>query len=303
MAQRPGVVAAVIAAVIVMAGAVAAMMVASDSGRGDPTTPPPPDLRPVSTATPTGYAAPRTSSADVVDWTAPEPGSPWQIVLDGRAPLADKKAKIVEVDWQIRHRPVRKMNNRGVYTVCYFSAGTWERWRPDAGDFPTSVRGKTLDHWPGERYLDLRNLDVLLPLWEARIDACAAAGFDAIDPDNIDAYANDSGFDLSPADGAAAFLALADAAHERGLGITLKNSPEIVPDVVSAADLAVVEECIQYSFCGDFAEFVDAGKPVLVVEYRPAMGRKKMCRSDDTDGLSLLLQHLALRKPGVRCPS
>ena len=34
---------------------------------------------------------------------------------------------------------------------------------------------------------------------DSRIAACRAKGFDAVEPDNVDGYANDSGFPLTPA--------------------------------------------------------------------------------------------------------
>ncbi len=40
-------------------------------------------------------------------------------------------------------------------------------------------------------------LDVLLPIMERRIAACKDKGFDAVEPDNVDGYANASGFPLS----------------------------------------------------------------------------------------------------------
>jgi hypothetical protein len=36
----------------------------------------------------------------------------------------------------------------GRRVVCYIDVGSWENWRPDAGDFPASVLGRS-DGWPG----------------------------------------------------------------------------------------------------------------------------------------------------------
>lgn len=52
--------------------------------------------------------------------------------------------------------------------ICYFSAGSWEDWRPDAGQFPDSVKGNNLEDWPGEKWLDIRQIDVLAPIMGAR---------------------------------------------------------------------------------------------------------------------------------------
>jgi hypothetical protein len=53
-------------------------------------------------------------------------------------------------------RLVRAMHKRTITAVCYLSAGTWEKWRPDASRFPAKVLGKS-NGWPGERWLDNKN--------------------------------------------------------------------------------------------------------------------------------------------------
>ena len=75
--------------------------------------------------------------------------------------------------------------------MCYISAGTWENWRPDAKRFPAVVKGKPDGGWPGERWLDIRRLDILRPLMRERIQRCARKGFDGVEFDNVDAYTND----------------------------------------------------------------------------------------------------------------
>jgi hypothetical protein len=45
-----------------------------------------------------------------------------------------------------------RLRRRGVKSVCYFSAGSYEDWRPDKASFPAGVLGKPLDNWPGESW-------------------------------------------------------------------------------------------------------------------------------------------------------
>ena len=65
------------------------------------------------------------------------------------------------------------------------SAGSSEDWRPDDDRFPDRVRGKKLDGWPGEHWLDIRQLDVLKPIMRARLDRSRGKGFDGVDFDNV----------------------------------------------------------------------------------------------------------------------
>lgn len=100
-----------------------------------------------------------------------------------------------------------------------------------------------------------------------RLDLASARGCDGVEPDNVTAYRNDSGFDLSMADQLALNRLLADAAHERGLLIGLKNGLEQIPELVDVVDFAVNEQCVEYDECDVYEPFVRAGKPVLGAEY------------------------------------
>jgi hypothetical protein len=162
---------------------------------------------------------------------------------------------------------VADLQATGGRVACYVSAGSWEDWRPDAGEFPDHVLGKELAGWPGERWLDVRALDDLGPLIAARLDQCVAKGFDAVDFDNVNGYANRTGFPLTATDQLAYNRWLANAAHERGLSVGLKNDGEQASELVGYFDFAIVEQCFEYRECALYRPFVDAGKAVLEVEY------------------------------------
>ena len=228
-----------------------------------------------------------------------EPGMSWQYRLDGGIP---SPADVVIVDLDVSADDVVDLVDAGAYPVCYLSLGTVEDWRDDASGFPDHVVGNPLPDWEGERYLDLRAIDDLAPIWEARLDECAAKGFRGIDPDNIDAYSNDSGFPLTESDALEALQWLADQAHERGLTIGLKNAPELVPAAVTFVDFAVVEQCATYRFCREFDPFVDAGKPVFDVEYREdGATLDSVCPIGRAHGISMVLANLDLDGDGDDC--
>jgi hypothetical protein len=191
----------------------------------------------------------------------------WQWQLTGELDLG-VEAEMYDVDlFTTSAADVAELHRLGRRAICYLSAGTLEPWRPDAAAFPADVVGEPLEDWPDERWLDVRRLDVLLPLMAARLDLCREKGFDAVEPDNVDAWTNPSGFDLTAADQAAYNRALARLAHERGLAVGLKNDVEQAALLEPDFDFAVVEECVRYDECELLAPFVRAGKPVLHVEY------------------------------------
>ncbi|MGF1504974.1 MAG: endo alpha-1,4 polygalactosaminidase [Anaerolineae bacterium] len=49
---------------------------------------------------------------------------------------------------------IDQLDDAGRIVICYFSAGSYEEWRPNAGHFPQEVVGLPLDDWPDERWLD-----------------------------------------------------------------------------------------------------------------------------------------------------
>ena len=193
----------------------------------------------------------------------------------------------------------QRQHARGRSAVCYLSAGTWENWPPDADRFPESVKGRG-NGWPGERWLDIRNLDVLGPILEARLDLCKAKYFDGVEPDNVDGYANNTGFPLTYADQIRFNTFLATAAHKRGLSIGLKNDLDQVKDLAPLFDWALNEECFRYNECDKLAPFVKAGKTVLHVEYNtdPAI----FCPAAVAKRFSSMKKRLSLDAYRIVCP-
>jgi len=58
---------------------------------------------------------------------------------------------------------VAALHAQGKHVICYIDVGTAEDFRPDYHEFPESVLGRS-NGWPGERWLDIRQLAVLEPI-------------------------------------------------------------------------------------------------------------------------------------------
>ncbi|MCB9460698.1 MAG: endo alpha-1,4 polygalactosaminidase [Anaerolineaceae bacterium] len=228
-------------------------------------------------------------------WWQPSPGTTWQWQLNGEINTS-YDVQMYDIDlFDTPQETIDKLHADGRIVICYFSAGTIEAWRPDVDDFPESILGKPLDDWPGERYLDIRQLDLLKPIMAARLDLAVAKGCDGVEPDNVDAYTNDSGFDLTAEDQLTYNRWLAEAAHERGLSIGLKNDGDQVEQLVDDFDWALVEECFEFGFCDQFLPFIEAGKAVFGVEYEEgALDRVDYCQQANEMGFSWLTKRLDL---------
>jgi len=197
----------------------------------------------------------------------PVPGTSWQWQLTGEV---NTSYDVEMYDIDLFDTPldvIDALHAEGRIVICYFSAGTHEDWRPDADEFPKAILGKALDEWPGERWLDIRRLDVLQPLMRARLELAAEKKCDGVEPDNVDAYTNESGFALRPNDQLEYNRWLASTAHELGLSIGLKNDLNQIEELVGDFDWALNEQCFQYDECERLLPFIEAGKAVFGVEY------------------------------------
>lgn len=197
----------------------------------------------------------------------PARGASFQVQYAGRLDLG-VPAEVYDLDYQTASADdVARLRARGVHVVCYFNAGAYENWRPDKDAFPRSVIGKPLEGWAGENWLDVNQSAALLPIMERRMDDCVEKGFEAVDPDNVDGYTQDSGFAISPEAQVRYIRALAAAAHERGLSMGLKNDTDQLGELAGDVDFAVNEECVAYGECGVYRDFLTAGKAVFNIEY------------------------------------
>ncbi len=215
----------------------------------------------------TPQPSPRASLTPQDSIWQPEPNTTWQWQLANPLDLSfdvdmydidlfDNDASIVE-----------ELHHAGRRVVCYLNVGAWEEWRPDADQFPASVIGKKYSGWPGEKWLDIRQIDLLAPIMRARLDECQAKGFDGIEPDNMDGYTNRTGFPLTYEDQLQYNLWLAKEAHARGLSIGLKNDPDQAADLLPYYDWALTEDCFAEDWCDQLTPFIEAGKAVFAAEY------------------------------------
>ncbi len=249
-------------------------------GGKTPPTPTPP-ARPTPTATPAA-------------WWHPKPGLTWQWQLTGKLDL-DLQTDVIDIDLHVGKSVVDYFHSRGTRVICYISVGSYENWRPDKDAFPKEVIGKKYEGWTGERWLDIRRIDLLAPIMRARLDQCAAKGFDAVEPDNIAVYEEDTGFPISYEDNIRYARWLAEEAHKRGLAIGLKNGPDMVKDLVDDFDFAITEEAFYYHFARDFVPFIRANKAVFDAEYTDTdVDWERACRESKRLQFSTILKHREL---------
>ncbi|MEH0447958.1 endo alpha-1,4 polygalactosaminidase [Streptomyces sp. B21-102] len=173
---------------------------------------------------------------------------------------------------------------RGLYNICYVNAfqaqpdalDWWQTYHPDLLLRDGSHELVEDEDW-GEALLDTSTASKrtrLAKIVGGWIDGCAASGFQAVEPDNLDSYER-SGNRLTKQHNAAFAKLLAQRSHTAGLAVGQKNTVDLLPERTAIGfDFAVVEECGQYHECGDYAEaYADR---VYAIEYTDS-GYRQAC--------------------------
>ena len=177
---------------------------------------------------------------------------------------------------------IASLHAAGKHVICYIDVGTWENWRSDASKFPSSVLGND-NGWPGERWLDIRQLSVLEPIMTARFQMCKQKGFDAVEPDNMDGFENSTGFSISAQDQLTYDEWVAGEVHSLGLSVLEKNDPDQAAQLQPYFDGVLDEQCNEYSECSAYKSYLSAGKPVLNAEYN--LSTSQFCAADNAAGI------------------
>lgn len=231
-------------------------------------------------------------------WYHPPLNVTWQWQLKGTINTS-YPVEIYDIDlFDSSESLIDSVQSLGGKVICYFSAGSYEKWRPDASEFTQDDLGYTLEGWEDEKWLDIRSANVKRIMQE-RLDQAKQKGCDCVEPDNVDGYANDSGFDLSATDQLAFNRFIAGEAHRRGLSVGLKNDLDQVNQLVEDFDFSVNEQCHEFDECDLLAPFTRAGKPVLNAEYEEtlaenAVERRSLCDTSVDEHFSTLILPLQL---------
>ncbi len=205
----------------------------------------------------------------------------------------DVPADLYDVDlFDTPKEIIEQLKARGKIVICYFSAGTYEDWRPDAANFTEDILGNPLEEWEGERWININSAkarEIML----SRLDLAVEKGCHGVEPDNVDAYLHNTGFNITYQDQIEYNKFLAQAAKERGLLIGLKNDLEQIHELVPYFNFALNEECHQYNECDKLTPFIEAGKPVFNAEYLPefttALGFAKLCERAKEEGIKTVV--------------
>ncbi len=183
----------------------------------------------------------------------------------------------------------------GVYNICYvngFQTQPGEGWLDDQVLLDGDGERLVDPNWPDENIIDISSAATRAGAADrinGRTDACASAGFNAVEFDNLDSYTRSNGA-LSLDDAIAFASLLVQHAHTLGLAVGQKNTGELGTrgrdDI--GFDFAVVEECDQFEECADFVAVY--GDRVIDIEYTDELRRPfdEVCADPATPPTTIL---------------
>jgi hypothetical protein len=276
------------------------------SPKGESASPypePDPTSTEISTLMPSTSQPSTFSPQPTNDWWHPTVGLTWQWQIGDNDIDTSIKADVYDIDLYVDQSIIDKLHAKEHKVICYISVGSYEDWRPDKDQFPPEVLGKDYDGWPGEKWLDIRQIDRLAPIIRARLDLCKAKGFDAVEPDNMEIYTNDTGFPLTYEDQLKYALWLADEVHKLGLAIGQKNASDQVKDLVNIYDFAITEDYFYYGDAESMLPYIKANKPVFAAEYTDLPGDfSAFCKQSKQLNFSTILKKRELDAWIQTCP-
>jgi hypothetical protein len=234
---------------------------------------------------------------------APTPGTTWQWQLQSGIDLSFD-VDVYDVDMvEAGDGELAQLRAGGRQIICYFSAGTFEDFRDDSERFPVEARGLPLEEpFEDELWLDIRDPAVRAVIAD-RIALAARRGCDAVEPDNVDAFANDNGFGLTAADQLDFNRFVARTAHEHGLSVGLKNDVAQLAELEPDFDWALNEECFIFEECEAYEDtFIAANKAVFHAEYVDDEQLEAVCAVTKPLRLSTILKNIELDARATPCP-
>jgi len=205
---------------------------------------------------------------------------------------------------------VAALHAQGKRVVCYIEVGATGNYYSAADEgvsttyfaqlHAAGVFGAKVPNYP-EYYLDIRSPATVSIIESMIAQQCADKGFDAVETDIDEEYADNSGLPLTLADQERYMTTLANDMHGLGLGWWIKNPDDTgdgyATDMYPLADAVLTEQCNQFSSCGLLSSYV-GHKAVFNAEYHRTTS--SFCSKDDALGFNGARFNLALT--GIRKP-
>lgn len=237
-----------------------------------------------------------TGSAEAATYTLPPANATFDYQIGG-AYTPPAGVKVVS-------RDRKAAPAAGIYNICYVNAfqvqpDELDWWKANHDDLllKDANGNYVIDTGWDENLIDLSTdakRAAVAAIVNGWLDGCAASGFQAVEPDNIDSYDRSQGL-LTQAMAVSYLTRLAQHAHTTGLAIAQKNTTDLGTSGRDAGlDFAIAEECGHYQECGSYTSVY--GNHVIDIEYARSYFNRA-CQSDGA-AISIVLRDVDVTTPG-----
>lgn len=186
----------------------------------------------------------------------------FQIQLSGGVDLGHDAALFVLDAHATGDAELATLKAGGSVVACYFSAGSFEPWRPDAADFAPEALGEPLDGYPDERWIDVTH-EGAVELMHARVRAAADRGCDGVYPVVLVPEGEATGFSFGAEQLDDFARGLVQTAHAAGM-FALGSGAALAPAALPPFDGELVFGCIERGTCESWLPFSEQGAVFLV---------------------------------------
>jgi len=201
-------------------------------------------------------------------WWKPTPGIKWQMQYTGTIDI-NVNAPVYFLDTFFSSKTlIDQVKAKGRKVICYINGGSWESYAPDAASFPASVIGKGVSGWADEKFIDIRQVDILWAIMLKRIDMAQQKGCDGFYHDWAHIFTEDTGFPITAADQIKWNTLFATEGHKRNMSVGLINDLLQVKELVNLYDWGMIESCNVYNECAYENPFIAQNKAVFALEYQ-----------------------------------
>jgi endo-alpha-1,4-polygalactosaminidase (GH114 family) len=244
--------------------------------------------------------------SDKTNWWQPKASTSFDWDLADLTNTDKFTTDVVDVDaYTTSAEQVAELHAQGKKVIAYLSVGTFEKDRPDLDLLPKEIVGKVYPEWPDEKWLDIRQPEKLKPWLTSRFNMIIKKGFDAIEPDNLDSYDNETGFPITIDDTKRYCDYLIQLAHANGLSIGQKNVPDLSNEYASKFDWILTEDAFEQGWQDQVKEYIVLNKPVFAVEYTDNTSQQtfdnSICPKAKALGYYAILKHRDLDKWTYTC--
>lgn len=200
------------------------------------------------------------------NWYKPPINTSWQYQLKG--PInADFGVSVYIVNLldTIESFIAHLKNDYRLRVICHLNAGGYSPTIKDSKYVLSNLLGNTIGNTKLQ-WLDIRN-HLVVPIIEAKMNLAKQKNCDGVVFGYVNAYSQDSGFDINATHQLAYNKYLANTAHKRNLGVGFSDDIEQIKELEPYFDFVISLECHKNNECDKLSPFGNKNKAMFNVEY------------------------------------